>query len=147
MLLVGILGQIFGFLLFIGFVYLIIKSIKLNPSQFELLEGEEIIKNVKGDYWQKVLGVQEAQNTGEFAFTNKRIMFRSMFQWFGGLNITIPYSDIISVEKSNVKGFLPVAFTICTRNGEDYNEYKFAIMKRDIYIDLIKSSAKKLTEE
>ncbi len=147
MLLIGILGQIIGFLLFIGAIFLIIKSVKLNPSQFELMEGEEIIKNVKGDYWQKVLGVQEAQNSGEFAFTNKRIMFRSMFQWFGGLNITIPYSDIINVEKANVKGFLPVAFIVNARNGEEYSEYKFAIMKRNIYIDLIKSFAKKPAEE
>ena len=65
-----------------------------------------------------------------------------MFQLFGGLNLDIPYSQIISVEKSNVKGFLPVAFTVKTVDGESY---KFAIMKRDIYIDLINSMGKKET--
>lgn len=140
-LLIGILGQIVGFLIFAGLIYVIYKSIKLNPKQFELSEGEEILKNVKGAYWQKVIG-KDTQNSGEFAFTNKRIAFRSMFQLFGGLNLDIPYSQIISVEKSNVKGFLPVAFTVKTVDGESY---KFAIMKRDIYIDLINSMGKKET--
>lgn len=141
-ILIAILGQIFGFLIFVGFVLLIIKSVKLNPKQFELMDGEEIIKNVKGDYWQKVL-TQETQNSGEFAFTNKRIMFRSMFQIFGGLNISILYSDLVSIKKSNVKGFLPVAFTVKTK---DETEYKFAIMKRDIYIDLINEQIEKLKQ-
>lgn len=132
---IGFLGQIIGFLIFIGFIFLIIKSVKLNPSQFELMDGEEILKNVKGDYWQNVIG-QEVQNSGEFAFTNQRILFRSTFQWFGGLNIEISYKEIVSVEKSNVRGILPVAFTIKTVNGESY---KFAIMKRDIYIELTNS--------
>ena len=139
-LLIGILGQIVGFLIFAGLIYVIYKSIKLNPKQFELSDGEEIIKNVKGDYWQKLVVGGEGQNSGEFALTNKRIAFRSMFQIFGGLNLDIPYSQIVSVEKSNVKGFLPVAFTVKTVDGESY---KFAIMKRDIYIDLINSAEKK----
>lgn len=139
---IAILGQIFGLLIFVGFVLLIIKSVKLNPNQFELMDGEEIIKNVKGDYWQKVL-TQETQNSGEFAFTNKRIMFRSMFQIFGGLNISILYSDLVSIKKSNVKGFLPVAFTVATK---DDAEYKFAIMKRDIYIDLINEQIEKIKQ-
>ena len=83
MMLISFLGQAIGFLIFIGVIVLIVKSTKLHPEQFELMDGEEIIKNVKGDYWQKTL-VQETQNSGEFAFTNKRVMFRSMFQWFGG---------------------------------------------------------------
>lgn len=142
-LLIGILGQIVGFLIFIGFIYLIIKCIKLNPGQFELSEGEEILKNVKGDYWEKLVVGGEGQNSGEFAFTNKRIVFRSMFQIFGGLNLDIPYNQIISVEKSNVKGIMPVAFTVKTVDGKSY---KFAIMKRDIYIDLINEQAQKMKE-
>ncbi len=142
MLMVTILGYITGFLIFIGFIFLMIKCIKLHPEQFELLEGEEILKNVKGDYWQKAYG-QEVQNSGEFAFTNQRIMFRSTFQWFGGLNIEISYKEIMSVEKSLVQGLLPVAFTVKTANSESY---KFAIMKRHIYIDLINSIIKKGTQ-
>ena len=143
MMLISFLGQAIGFLIFIGVIVLIVKSTKLHPEQFELMDGEEIIKNVKGDYWQKTLG-QETQNSGEFAFTNKRVMFRSMFQWFGGLNITISYNEIVSVEKANVKGIMPVAFIINIVNGESY---KFAIMKRDIYIYLINSIIQKTKEE
>jgi len=142
-LLIGIVGQIIGFLIFIGLIYLIIKSIKLNPNQFELTDGEEILKNVKGDYWEKLVIGKEGQNSGEFAFTNKRILFRSMFQWFGGFNLDIPYNKIVSVEKSNVRGIIPVAFTVKTVDGENY---KFAIMKRDIYIDLINAQAQKIKE-
>ncbi len=143
MFLVGLLGQLIGFLLFIGFIFLMIKCIKLNPSQFELSDGEEILKNVKGDYWQKLVIGGEGQNAGEFAFTNKRIAFRSLFQIFGGLNIDIPYNQIVSVEKSNVKGIMPVAFTVKTVDGESY---KFAIMKRDVYINLINEQAQKIKE-
>ena len=64
-LLIGILGQIVGFLIFAGLIYVIYKSIKLNPKQFELSDGEEIIKNVKGDYWQKLVVGGEGQNSGE----------------------------------------------------------------------------------
>lgn len=143
MFLVGLIGQVIGFLIFIGFIYLIYKSVKLNPSQFELSEGEEILKNAKGDYWQKQVIGNEGQNSGEFAFTNKRVAFRSMFQIFGGLNLDIPYSSIVSVEKSNVKRIMPVAFTIKTLDGESY---KFAIMKRDIYINLINEQMQKIKE-
>jgi len=143
MLIVNILGQLIGFLIFIGFIVLIVKSIKLHPEQFELMEGEEILKNVKGDYWEKVLG-KETQNSGEFAFTNKRVLFRSMFQWFGGTNVNISYNEIVSVEKANVKGIMPVAFVIKIANGESY---KFAIMKRDIYINLVNSIIQKGKEE
>ncbi len=142
-LLIGILGQIVGFLIFIGIIYVIYKSVKLNPGQFELAEGEEILKNVKGDYWEKLVVGGEGQNSGEFAFTNKRIAFRSTFQIFGGLNFDIPYNSIVSVEKSNVKGFLPVAFTVKTTDDKNY---KFAIMKRDIYIDIINTQAQKIKE-
>lgn len=139
MILVNILGQIIGFLFFALIVYAVYKSVKLNPSQFQLMEDEKILKNVKGDYWVRVL-TRDTQNSGEFAFTNKRILFRTNFQLFLGIDLAIPYSEIVSVEKSNVRGIFPVAFTVKTVKGESY---KFAIMKRDIYIDLINSEGRK----
>ena len=57
---------------------------------------------------------------------------------------SISYNEIVSVEKANVKGIMPVAFIINIVNGESY---KFAIMKRDIYIDLINSIIQKTKEE
>jgi len=83
---------------------------------------------------------QESQNSGEFAFTNKRILFKGTFLKSADKEVSIPYSEILSVEKSFVGLFFPVAFTIKTK---DNKSYKFAIMKRHIYIDLINSLAQK----
>ncbi len=143
MAIVSFLGQIIGFLIFIGIIYLIVQSIKLHPEQFELMEGEEILKNVKGNYVETIL-CKDSITPGEYAFTNKRIIFRSNVQWFGGTNIAVFYNEIVSIEKSMVRMILPVAFTVTTASGE---KHKFSVMKRDIYIDLINSIIQKGKEE
>lgn len=128
---IEIIGKIIGFL-FLGFiVYLLIKNKGLHPEIFQLEDNEEIKETVKGDYWEKGL-LQESRNSGEFAFTNKRILFNGIFK-----NISIPYSEISSVEKAYVGMFLPFAFKVSTK---DNKEYKFAVMKRDKFIDIINSS-------
>lgn len=135
---ISLLGNLVGFLFFIGIVYLIINSIKTHPEAFELEEGEEIQEIVKGDYWVKEVFWQEKQNSGEFAFTNKRLIFKSMFLGSVDKNISIPYSEILSIEKAVVGLFFPVAFKVTTKDNQTY---KFAMMKRDKYIDLMKQMA------
>lgn len=135
---ISLLGNLVGFLFFIGIVYLIINSIKTHPEMFELEEGEEIQEIVKGDYWVKEVFWQEKQNSGEFAFTNKRLIFKSMFLGSVDKNISIPYSEILSIEKACVGLFFPVAFKVTTKDNQTY---KFAMMKRDKYIDLMKQMA------
>ena len=45
---------------------------------FELHDGEAVEKEVKGDYWEKNLGLY-SQKTGKYWFTNERIIFRGGF--------------------------------------------------------------------
>ncbi len=134
---IGFIGNIIGFLFFCLIVYLIIYSIKTHPEKFELEEGEEIIEIKKGDYWVPEFMWKESQNSGEIAFTNKRIMFKGMFINSSDKNISIPYSEIASIKKAFVMMF-PVAFIVTTKDNQNY---KFAIMKRDKYIKLINDLA------
>lgn len=135
--------NLISFLIWIGFIALCIHLYKkhkgFHPEIFELMEGEEIVKQAKGDYWTcEMLGLQQKQNSGEFAFTNKRVLFKGTFFSSEDKNISISYDEIASVENAMVGLFFPMAFVIKTKNGE---KYKFAILKRHIYIDLIKSLA------
>lgn len=133
---ISLLGNIIGFLFFIGIVYLIINSVKTHPEMFELEEGEEIQELVKGDYWVNEFLWQEKQNSGEFAFTNKRVIFKGSF--LCDKFVSIPYNEILSIEKACVGLFFPVAFKITTK---DNKTYKFAVMKRDKYIELMQKMA------
>lgn len=127
-------------LLIIGLcVFLFMKQRGFHPDMFEMTEGEEIIKQAKGDYWTDIFKSKADQNPGEFAFTNKRILFKGFSLIGSGKFISISYNEIVSVEKAFVV-IWPVAFVVKTVGGE---KFKFAIMKRDIYIDLINSFAKK----
>lgn len=141
MLFAAVLGKIIGFGIIIAIGVMAFKTRGTHPEIFELSEGEEIVKLAKGDWWQDVL-IGNGRNTGEFAFTNNRVLFRTYSIFGKGEQISIPYSEIVSVKKSFVK-IWPVAFTIKTINDESY---KFAILKRQIYIDLIESLAKKSSD-
>ncbi len=135
---ISILGNLVGFLIFIGFIYLIINSMKTHPEAFELEEGEEIQELVKGDYWVKEILWQEKQNSGELAFTNKRVIFKGMFLNSADKFVSIPYTEILSIEKTFVGLFFPVALKITTKDNQTY---KFAVMKRDKYINLMQQMA------
>lgn len=134
MALVQLLGQLLGFAIFIGVIVYIAKHKGFHPDIFELEENEKIVKMAKGDFWEPGI-VNEVQNSGEFAFTNKRVLFKGTFLFSQNINISIPYENIAEIKNSFVKIF-PVAFEIRTKDGKNY---KFAIMKRQIYIDLINS--------
>ena len=133
---IEIFGKLIGFAILGGIAYLCFKQKGFHPDLFELEEGEEIQEMAKGDYWVKEILWQESQNTGEFAFTNKRVLFKGTVLASSDKYVSIPYSEILSIEKTFVGLFFPVAFKITTK---DNKSYKFAIMKRDKYIDLINS--------
>ena len=133
---IDFIAQIIGFAIIAGIAYLLFKNKGTHPELFTLEEGEEIIKMTKGDYWIKEFLWQESQNSGEFAFTNKRILFKGTFLISADKEVSIPYSEIESIKKSNVGLFFPMAFTVKTK---DEKSYKFAVMKRHIYMDLINS--------
>lgn len=137
-MIISLLGNLLGFLFFVGIIYLIIKSRGTHPEIFELIEGEEIVEMAKGDYWVREFLWQQSQNSGEFAFTNKRLLFKGTCLKSAGKEVSIPYSEILTIKNSFVGLFFPVAFTITTKSNETY---KFAMMKRQHYIDLINQLA------
>lgn len=137
MFIINLLGQLVGFAITIGIIVLIVKSFGFHPDKFELEENEEIVKMVKANHLINDLLV-ERQNGGEVAFTNKRFLFAPLF--FAKNNIiSIPYDNIAEIKKSFVKIF-PIAITIVTKDNQ---EYKFSMLKRQMYIDLIYSMLNK----
>ncbi len=137
-------GKLVGFIILGLIAYLIYKNKGTHPELFKLTSGEEIVEMVKGDYWIKEFLWREQQNSGEFAFTNRRILFKGTMFNSSDKDIRIPYSKIAEIKKSNIVLFIPMAFTVITTDNESY---KFAVMKRNHYIDLIKSLAEKSREE
>ena len=56
MMLISFLGQAIGFLIFIGVIVLIVKSTKLHPEQFELMDGKRLKRMLKGITGKRLLG-------------------------------------------------------------------------------------------
>ena len=107
-------------------------------DKLELLEGEVVELEVKGDYWENVISKLDKQKSGKFYFTNKRIVFAT-----GIFNFTpmfeIYYSNIESVEKCNIGPlvkFLPTGIMVTAKDG---NSYRFSVLKREKYIEYIES--------
>lgn len=138
MLLITIIGKLTGLIFVLGIACIIVKGIGTHPERFTLEEGEEIVKMAKGDFWDTSALLKTRQYPGEFAFTNKRLIYKGMSLILPGIEISIPYNEITEIKKSFVGLWFPVAFTIFTKENKSY---KFAIMKRHIYIDLITSLA------
>lgn len=137
---IELMGRLIGFIFLGLIVYCILKHKGTHPDIFTLEENENIVEIVKGDYWIKEFLWQESQNSGELAFTNKALLFKGTFLNSSDKNIRIPYSEIIEIKKTNICSIFPMAFTIQTANNE---KYKFAVMKRNYYIELIQNLAKK----
>lgn len=140
MFVVELLGQIIGFAIIVGVVFILIKTKGTHPENFKLDDNENIIEMTKGDYWEIEFVISKTRYMGEFAFTNKRLLFK---QSFFGKVISIPYSDIVNIEKTFIM-FFPVSFDVKTKDGKSY---RFAMMKRQHFIDLINSLAISNKEE
>lgn len=133
---IELIGKLIGFAIFVGIIYILIKTKGTHPEKFTLDEGEEIIKMSKGDCWEIEYVILKTRNTGEFAFTNKRILFRQNF--FGNF-ISIPYSEIAEVKKSFIMVF-PVSFDVKTKDGKTY---RLSMMKRQQYLDVVNAQLSK----
>lgn len=104
-------------------------------ANFELNAGENIIKEIKGDYWEKSFLFMYDQKRGSFCFTNERIMFRGGFS----TTLNLPYSDIVSISKCNVGpmiGFIPTGISVTMRDGKSY---RLSVLKRSELMELIQS--------
>lgn len=128
---IELFGNIVGLVFFAFIIIILVKTKDTHPQNFTLEEGEQIIEMTKGDYWVDEFILSKRRSCGKFAFTNKRIIFRENF--FGDV-ISVPYSDIVDIQETFI-----FYFDVKTKYGKSY---RFAMMKRKHYIDLIKSFAK-----
>lgn len=115
--------------------YLIWKNKGVHPDLFELIEGEEIVEIVKGDHWEKGL-LGKKQKSGEFAITNKRLLFKGTVLASCDTDIKIDYNEISSIDTSMTPPCFPFGITVSLANGD---KYQFAVLKRKRYYDLITS--------
>lgn len=112
---VDLIAWIILFIIAILCLVLHIKQRKFHPEIFELMDDEQIVKLAKGDYWTSDEDIRDGQNSGEFVFTNKRILFKGTYFISQDKNIIIPYEQVATIEKTIVGYILPVAFNVITK--------------------------------
>ena len=104
----------------------------------ELQEGEEVIEQTAGDYWEYLL-IFGSQKSGRYFFTNKRIIF----YYFGSKKLDIPYTDIASAQLCMVGPlirFVPCGIKVTTK---DEKAYHLSVMKRNHYLEIIQNNMNK----
>ena len=92
-------------------------------QEIELLENEEILRTIKGDYWLNTLLFLYEQRNGEIVITNMRILFNSKVFTKTFLELALTISDIESIEKCNVGSIIPINPTgvkITLKNGRKF---------------------------
>lgn len=100
----------------------------------DLHEGEQIEKELKGDYWEKTLCFY-SQKSGKYWFTNERIIFRGGFV----AALDLPYSEMESASLCKVGPllqFLPTGIKVSMKDGKTY---KLSVLKRKEVLELIQS--------
>lgn len=101
---------------------------------FKLHDGEAVEYELKGDYWEKNLGLY-SQKTGKYWFTNERIIFRGGF----AVALDITYSDIESLSLCNVGPFIQFLPTGIKVKMKDDKAYKLSVLKRKDVLNFIQS--------
>ena len=104
-------------------------------KDFELLPGEEIIKETGGDCWQTPETFR-SQIPGKYLFTNQRIIFagNGVIEKLR-VRFEIPYSEIQAVTPYRVV-FFSMGILIRLKNGDNY---RLSLRKRDQYIAMIRN--------
>lgn len=103
--------------------------------QLDLHEGETIIKEVKGDYWEKLFLFMYSQKRGKYWFTSERIIFR------GGIiaGLDLPYAEIAEISKCNVGPaihFIPTGIKVTMKDGK---QYRLSVLGRKEIMEIIQS--------
>lgn len=104
-------------------------------KNFELLPGEESVKETGGDCWQTPETFR-SQVPGKYLFTNQRIIFvgNGVIEKLR-VRFEIPYSEIQSVTPYRVV-FFGTGILIRMKNGDSY---RLSLRKRDQYIAMIQN--------
>ncbi|MCH1951459.1 PH domain-containing protein [Enterocloster sp. OA13] len=104
-------------------------------KNYELLPGEESVKEAGGDCWETP-GSLRNQVPGKYMFTNRRIIFvgNGVIEKLR-VRFEIPYSEIQSVTPYRVV-FFSTGILIRMKNGDSY---RLSLRKRDQYIAMIRN--------
>lgn len=95
----------------------------------ELRTGEVVEREIKGDYWTNMFGIQMSQVRGTHYITNQRIVFQGGF----GTVEEMEYSDIELIKKCNVGGlirFVPTGIMVKMKNGKKH--YLSVLGRKDV---------------
>ena len=112
-------------------------------KNFELLPGEESVKETGGDCWE-IPGSLRKQVPGKYVFTNRRIIFvgNGVIEKLR-VRFEIPYSEIQSVNPYRVVLF-STGILIRMKNGDSY---RLSLRKRDLYITMIQNYMKETVRD
>lgn len=104
-------------------------------QELDLHEGETVVQEVKGDYWENTFLFMYSQKRGKFWFTDERILFRGGFT----ASLDLPYSEITEIKKCNVGPavhFVPTGIKVTMRDGKNH---RLSVLGRNKIMELIRS--------
>lgn len=102
----------------------------------ELREGETVLEEIQGDYWEKLFLCLYSQIRGKYWITSERIIFQGGF----ATTLEIEMKDIEAVTLCAVGGFvqfLPTGIKVTTREG---NAYKLSVLSRRKHVEVIENA-------
>lgn len=101
----------------------------------ELQAGETVLKEIRGDYWEKLFLFLYSQKIGQYWFTSERIVFRGEFV----ADLNLSYKEIQEVKACAVGPAIPFIPTGIKVTMKDGKSYKLSVLRRKKIMELISS--------
>ncbi len=108
-------------------------------ADIELRQGEVLLEEVKGDYWEKFLVIFSTQIRGKYWMTNQRIIFHGNYD----TNLDLEIKDIQSLKPCLIGGLIPFIPTGINVSMKDGKSYKLSLLARDKYIRMIQDAMRR----
>lgn len=111
----------------------------MAKTQIELRENENLLEEVKGDYWKT--GLLKKQISGKYTFTDQRIVFTpTMLVDILEDVIEIEYDSIAEINKGMISFIVPTGIKVMQKDGK---KHLLSLLKRGKWMDLINSKMNK----
>lgn len=108
-------------------------------ADIELREGEVLLSEFRGDYWEKFLVILSTQVRGQYWITNQRIKFHGF-----ATDLELEMKDIESVQPCLIGGLIPFIPTGIKVRMKDGKSYTLSVLARSKHIQMIQDAMKKL---
>ena len=114
------------------------KAAELEKNFIEndlMSQGDHIIENIKGDYWEGFL-IFQSQTRGAYYFTNERVIFVGGFA--GSYSWSLSYKDIKKIDKCLI-GLFPFGIKLTYYNEEKCKDkkHKMSVLSRSKWIEFL----------